>query len=75
MTYRAPVADISFALKNAAGFGAALAEGHSGRVPHFDTGGVERMRQILAAPLRGRGNGVPARLRPCLLYTSPSPRD
>src|SRR5262249_61769188 len=27
MTYRAPVADISFALKNAAGFGAAMAEG------------------------------------------------
>src|SRR5262249_30235222 len=27
MTYRAPVADISFALKTAAGFGAALAEG------------------------------------------------
>src|SRR5262249_28527328 len=27
MTYRAPVADISFALKNAAGFGPALAEG------------------------------------------------
>ena len=27
MTYRAPVADIAFALKNAAGFGPALAEG------------------------------------------------
>jgi acyl-CoA dehydrogenase len=27
MTYQAPVADIAFALKNAAGFGPALAEG------------------------------------------------
>ena len=27
MTYRAPVADIAFALKHAAGFGPALAEG------------------------------------------------
>ena len=27
MTYRAPVADIAFALKHSAGFGAALAEG------------------------------------------------
>ena len=27
MSYRAPVADISFALKNTAGFGPALAEG------------------------------------------------
>jgi len=47
-------------------------EGHSGRVPHFDARGVERMRQGLAAPLRGRGNGVPARLRPGAVGLLPS---
>ena len=39
-------------------------EGHGGRIPHFDAGGVECMRQVLAAPLRRRGERIPARLRP-----------
>ncbi len=38
----------------------AEAEGHGGRVPHLDAGGVERVRQLLAAPFRGRGESVPA---------------
>ena len=28
-------------------------ERHGGRVPHLDAGGVDRVRQLLAAPLRG----------------------
>ena len=52
----------------------AEAEGHGGRVPHFDAGGVDRMRQILAAPLRGRGEPVPARLRPGAIGLLPARR-
>src|SRR5262249_50542644 len=37
-----------------------------------DAGGVECMRQILAAPLRGRGERVPARLRPGAVGLLPS---
>ena len=47
-------------------------EGHGRRIPHFDAGGVERMRQVLAAPLRGRGERVPARLRPGAVGLLPS---
>ena len=36
------------------------AEGHGGRIPHLDAGGVDGVRQLLAAPLRRRGQAVPA---------------
>ncbi len=39
------------------------AESHGGEFPHFDAGGVERVRQFLAAPLRGRGEPVPTHAR------------
>ena len=50
----------------------AQTEGYSRGVPHFQAGGVERVRQILAAPLRGRGNRVPAPLRPGAIGLLPS---
>ena len=36
------------------------AEGHRRGVPHFDAGGVDRVRQFLAAEIGGRGEAVPA---------------
>ena len=39
-------------------------ERHRGRVPHFDTCGVQRVWQLLAAPVGGRGEPVPAGCRP-----------
>ena len=36
------------------------AEGHRGRVPHFDAGGVDRVRQFLTAEIGRRGKAVPA---------------
>ena len=40
------------------------AESHRGGVPHLDAGGVERVRQRLAAPMRGRGEPRSSRPRP-----------
>ena len=42
----------------------AEAEGHGGRVPHFNAGRIHGLGQILPAPLRRRGEPVPAGLRP-----------
>ena len=42
----------------------AEAERHGGRVPHLDAGGIDGVRQILAAEFRRRGEAVPAGLRP-----------
>ena len=52
----------------------AEAEGHGGRVPHFDAGGVDGLRQLLAAPLRRRGEPVPAGLRPGAVGLLPARR-
>ena len=52
----------------------AEAEGQGGRVPHLGTGGADRLRQILAAPLRRRGKRVPTRLRPGAIRLFPSRR-
>ena len=52
----------------------AEAEGHGGRVPHLDAGGIERVRQLLAAPLRGCGEPVPAGLRPGAIGLLPARR-
>jgi hypothetical protein len=49
-------------------------EGQGGRVPHLDAGGVDGLRQILAAPLRGRGQTIPAALRPGAVGVLPSRR-
>ena len=49
-------------------------EGQGGRVPHLDAGGVERMRQRLAAPLRGSREPVPAGLRPGAVGLLPAGR-
>ena len=38
------------------------AERHRGRVPHFDAGGVDDLRQALAAPFGRRGEAIPAGL-------------
>ena len=50
------------------------AEGHGSRVPHLDAGGVDRVRQLLAAPLRRRGQPVPAGLRPGAIGLLPARR-
>ena len=50
----------------------AEAERHGGRVPHFQTRGVERMWKILAAPLRRRGKRVPATFGPGVIRLLPS---
>ena len=52
----------------------AEAEGHGGRVPHLDAGGVDGVRQTLAAPLRGSGKPVPAGLRPGAIGLLPARR-
>ena len=49
-------------------------EGHGGRVPHLDAGGVERVRQRLPAPLLGRREPVPAGLRPGAIGLLPARR-
>ena len=50
------------------------AEGHGSRVPHLDAGGVERVRQRLAAPFGGRGEAVPAGRRPGAIGLLPAGR-
>ena len=52
----------------------AEAKGHGCRVPHFDAGGVDGLRQILPAPLRRRGEPVPAGLRPGAVGLFPARR-
>ncbi len=37
-------------------------EGHGGRIPHLDAGGIDGMRQVLPAPLRRRREPVPTSL-------------
>ena len=49
-------------------------ERHGGRVPHLDAGGVERMRQMLAAPLRGRREPIPAGRGPGAIGLLPARR-
>ena len=50
------------------------AEGHRGRIPHLEAGDVERLRQILAAPIRRRGKSVPARRGPGAIGFLPARR-
>ena len=52
----------------------AEAESHRGRVPHFNAGGIDGLRQILPAPLRRRGEPVPAGLRPRAVSVLPARR-
>ena len=50
------------------------AERHRRAIPHLDAGGVERMRQRLAAESRGRRHRVPAALPPGLVGLLPARR-
>ena len=50
------------------------AESHGGGIPHFQAGGVERVRQFLAAPLRGRGEPVPTARGPGAIGVLPTGR-
>ena len=49
-------------------------ERHGGGIPHLDAGGVDRLGEILPAPLRGRREGVPTRLRPGAIGLLPARR-
>jgi hypothetical protein len=49
-------------------------ERHRRRIPHFDAGGVDRVRQFLTAPRGGRGEPVPAGLRPGTIGFFPAGR-
>ena len=73
MTYRAPVADIAFALKNAAGFGPALAEGLYGDLADDVVEAVleeaGKFATDILAPLNAIGDRHGARSK-----TAPSPR-
>ncbi len=51
-----------------------MPESHGGGIPHLDAGGVERVRQSLAAPLLGRGKPVPAGLGPGAIGFLPAGR-
>ena len=50
------------------------AESHRRRVPHLGAGGVEHLRQSLAAPFRRRGQAVPAALAPGVIGLLPAGR-
>ena len=50
------------------------AERHRGGIPHLDAGGVERVRQRLAAPLRRQRNRVPAGRGPAAIGLLPARR-
>ena len=50
------------------------AESHGGGIPHLHAGGVQGVRQFLAAPLRGRGEAVPAGLGPGAIGFLPTGR-
>ena len=50
----------------------AEAEGHGRRVPHLDAGRIDGVRQLLASPLRGSGEPVPAGLRPSAIGFLPA---
>ncbi len=50
------------------------AEGHVGRVPHFEAGRIDGLRQVLAAPLGRRRQPVPAPGRPISIGQPPARR-
>jgi alkylation response protein AidB-like acyl-CoA dehydrogenase len=73
MTYRAPVADIAFALKHAAGFGAALAEGLYGDLDEDLVNSVleeaGRFATEVIAPLNRVGDRQGARIKDGVVTT------
>src|SRR5262245_52596764 len=75
MTYRAPVADISFALKNAAGFGAALAEGLYGDladdVVEAVLGEAGKFASDILSPLNPIGDRDGTRFKDGVVTTAP----
>ena len=75
MTYRAPVADISFALKNAAGFGAALADGLYGDladdVVEAVLGEAGKFASDILSPLNPIGDRDGARFKGGVVTTAP----
>src|SRR5882672_12268459 len=48
------------------------AEGHRGRVPHLDAGGIDGMRQTLAAPIRRPRDAIPASGTPVAIGLLPT---
>jgi acyl-CoA dehydrogenase len=75
MTYRAPVADISFALKNAAGFSAALAEGLYGDladdVVEAVLGEAGKFATDILSPLNPIGDRDGTRFKDGVVTTAP----
>jgi alkylation response protein AidB-like acyl-CoA dehydrogenase len=74
MTYRAPVADIAFALKHSAGFGAALAEGLYGDLDEDLVNSVlaeaGRFASEVIAPLNRVGDRQGARIKDGVVTTA-----
>jgi alkylation response protein AidB-like acyl-CoA dehydrogenase len=74
MTYRAPVADIAFALKHSAGFGAALAEGLYGDLDEDLVNSVlaeaGRFATEVIAPLNRVGDSQGARIKDGVVTTA-----
>jgi acyl-CoA dehydrogenase len=74
MTYRAPVADIAFALKHSAGFGAALAEGLYGDLDEDLVNSVleeaGRFANEVIAPLNRVGDRQGARIKDGVVTTA-----
>ena len=75
MTYRAPVADIVFALKNAAGFGPALAEGLYGDLAEDVVEAVlaeaGKFANDILSPLNAIGDRDGARFKDGVVITAP----
>src|SRR5258706_13680652 len=75
MTYRAPVADIAFALRHAAGFGPALAEGLYGDLGEDVVDAVlaeaGRFATEVLAPLNPIGDKQGAQIRDGVVTTPP----
>ncbi len=79
MTYRAPVADIAFALKNAAGFGPALAEGLYGDLSEDVVDAVleeaGKFAGDILAPLNATGDRHGALFKDGAVTTAPGWKD